>query len=62
MRRGYGVTASVENAPGHLFRSDEIVDVLAEEEQVLQKLNASLESHRPIKELPSYLRNARRGP
>jgi hypothetical protein len=29
MRRGYGVTASVENAPGHLFRTDEIADVHA---------------------------------
>ncbi len=29
MRRGYGVTASVENAPGQAFRTDEIVDVHA---------------------------------
>lgn len=29
MRRGYGVTASIENAPGQLFRSDEIMDVHA---------------------------------
>jgi hypothetical protein len=29
MRRAYGVTASVENAPGQLFRTDEIVDVHA---------------------------------
>jgi hypothetical protein len=29
MRRGYGVTASVENAPGQIFRSDEIVDAQA---------------------------------
>jgi hypothetical protein len=29
MRHGYGVTASVENAPGQLFRSDEMVDAHA---------------------------------
>lgn len=29
MRRGYGVTASVENAPAQLFRTDEIADVQA---------------------------------
>lgn len=29
MRRGYGITASVENAPAQLFRTDEIVDVQA---------------------------------
>lgn len=29
MRRGYGVTASVENAPAQLFRTDEITDVQA---------------------------------
>lgn len=29
MRRGYGVTASVENAPAQLFRTDEIADVHA---------------------------------
>jgi hypothetical protein len=29
MRRGYGVTASVENAPGQLFRTDEIADTHA---------------------------------
>src|SRR5260370_9919779 len=29
MRRGYGVTASVENAPGQLFRTDEIADAHA---------------------------------
>lgn len=29
MRRGYGVTASIENAPAQLFRTDEIVDVQA---------------------------------
>lgn len=29
MRRGYGLVASIENAPGHLFRSDELVDTLA---------------------------------
>ncbi len=29
MRRGYGVTASVENAPAQLFRSDEAVDAQA---------------------------------
>lgn len=29
MRRGYGVVASVENAPAQLFRTDEITDVLA---------------------------------
>jgi hypothetical protein len=29
MRRGYGVTASIENAPAQLFRTDEIVDALA---------------------------------
>lgn len=29
MRRGYGATASVENAPGQLFRADEIADVHA---------------------------------
>jgi hypothetical protein len=29
MRRAYGVTASVENAPGQLFRTDEIADVHA---------------------------------
>jgi hypothetical protein len=29
MRRGYGVTASLENAPGQLFRTDELVDAEA---------------------------------
>ena len=29
MRRGYGVTASVENAPAQLFRTDEMTDVQA---------------------------------
>lgn len=29
MRRGYGATASVENAPGQLFRSDERIDAHA---------------------------------
>jgi hypothetical protein len=29
MRRGYGVTSSVENAPAQLFRSDESVDAQA---------------------------------
>src|SRR5690242_2247554 len=29
MRRGYGVTASVENAPAQLFRTDEIADAHA---------------------------------
>lgn len=29
MRHGYGVTASVENAPAQLFRTDEITDVQA---------------------------------
>ncbi|HXU19382.1 MAG TPA: hypothetical protein VN788_02230 [Verrucomicrobiae bacterium] len=29
MRSGYGVTQSIENAPGQLFRSDEIVDAHA---------------------------------
>ena len=29
MRHGYGVTASLENSPGQLFRSDELVDAHA---------------------------------
>jgi hypothetical protein len=29
MRRGYGVTPSIENAPGQLFRTDEMVDAHA---------------------------------
>jgi hypothetical protein len=90
MRRGYGVTASLESAPAQLFRSDEIIDVHAfltipllfgwdayfmpygtryfafarenssmflvtDDEQVLQKLLLSLDSYRPVLELPSYL-------
>jgi hypothetical protein len=97
MRRGYGVTASVENAPGQLFRSDEMVDVQAfltlpllfgwdayfaphgtryfayarqnsslflvtDNEQVLQKLQQSLEPYQPVLELPSYLKGAPAAP
>jgi hypothetical protein len=29
MRRGYGVCSSIENAPGNLFRTDEIADLQA---------------------------------
>ncbi len=29
MRSGFGATASIDNAPGHLFRTDEIVDLHA---------------------------------
>lgn len=29
MRRGYGANSSIENAPGNLFRTDEIVDLHA---------------------------------
>jgi hypothetical protein len=91
MRRGYGVTASVENAPAQLFRTDEIVDAQAfltlpmlfgwdayfaphgtryfayvrrngsiflvtDREQVLEKLQASLDGYRPTLELPAYLK------
>ncbi|MFY9752841.1 MAG: hypothetical protein WAJ92_09385 [Candidatus Acidiferrales bacterium] len=93
MRRGYGVTASVENAPAQLFRTDEIADVQAfltlpmlfgwdayfaphgtryfayvrqngslflvtDREQVLHKLQASLDAYRPASGLPSYLESA----
>lgn len=93
MRRAYGVTASIENAPAQLFRSDEILDVhaflaipllfgwdayfmphgtryfgylrenasiylITDDEQVSQKLQASLQGYRPVLELPTYLQGA----
>jgi hypothetical protein len=93
MRRGYGISQSVENAPCQLFRSDEIVDahaflalallwgwdayftphgtryfaycrqnaslyLVTDDEQVFEKLLASLITHHPISELPTYLKSA----